>query len=535
MKLSKLTRICAALMAFLMTFLVGCSNTQKQNSQVNTQKTSWDVTEYNLSEIVDAKGHYITDKLVPVTVSETRKVGEKRVAYYKGEPYLYYAVHVRYDHILSADLTDAQRHEFFDKEMRLAKEAGYDTVSLYFNLSRLYDGNKVDFSEIEYQYNLAKKYDLNFVITWFGHMVCGFGGYMSWEKDNLEKYPPLKDENGNIMYGTGYAEGKMIPDFSKGDFLKDEAFVIEQVCAWLNVNDKERRCIGIQIEDEPNNTEGGHGLWYSQYENVINFIGDLAEVVKKGPYSMLTYTTLMSSGWDSVVDGLDFKGQIARFMEQEYLDSVGYGTYTEKTDPRVSNIEQGDNPRFMVGFGGCVWSVTGQTNLLLANGYGICTYHLVQYGDTIPGAGGIYRWGGKNDPFQLRDGTQIVVGEYGGVLECVSTDFQIIAFSANEDMAYFNNDLKGVVSETKTLGKKFTFESNYATDKFGSTALLIKENDTTYYTYASKTATLTVEGGIKSASEGYYKNGKWVKNKDVTVVNGKITYEPGKAYKITVS
>ena len=65
--------------------------------------------------------------------------------------------------------------------------------------------------------------------------------------------------------------------------------------------------------------------------------------------------------------------------------------------------------------------------------------------------------------------------------------------------------------------------------------MLIKENSTTYYGYASKTAIISADDGIKSASEGVYKNGKWVKTKDVMVVDDKITFEAGKSYQFIIA
>ena len=93
---------------------------------------------------------------------------------------------------------------------------------------------------------------------------------------------------------------------------------------------------------------------------------------------------------------------------------------------------------------------------------------------------------------------------------------------------------KDFTESKELLGKKFTFSTECSKDRYGSTGLLIKENDTTYYTYASKTATITVAGGIKSASEGVYEDGKWVKIKDVAIVDGKMTYEAGKAYQFII-
>lgn len=548
MKYSIITRVSSLILTLTMFALVGCS---AENKTVTAQKTPWDVTEYDTSEIINQSGEFIVDKLTNVTVSELKTVGDKQVIYYLGQPYLFHAMHLRIDHLQSANLSNKRIKEVLEDGMRRVKEAGYDTVILYLGWERFFDGTRYDFSEIELQYNLAKKYDLKIMWNWFGYDVCGFGGYRDWQLNNLSKYPPLKDENGNIVYATGSSEGKPIPDLSVQAFIDVEVEAIQQLCAWLNVNDTDRRTIGIQLENEANHTEGGHGLWFSQYSSLKNLINELGKAVKEGPYSMITYTNLMAAGWDQIVEGLDFKGQVKGFIDLEYLDIVGYDVYTSNFDDgnlSISHIEQGDNPHLMVEFGACQWSVPGQTNVLLSNGYGIGYYQLVLYNDRSPNTCGLYSFGGSNNVFVFRDGSNHLEDgwEYNGELEVVASEFiimnnsikalsQLIAVSPNHNMTYLNKEMLSNTSQTNVdLGKNFTFKTDCGTDRYGATGLLIKETYNTYYTYASKTSTITVDGGIKSASEGVYKNGKWVKIRDVTIIDGTLTLEPGKAYQFII-
>lgn len=554
MKFPKITRFAALTLSLVIVFLVGCN---AKGAKVENKKTPWDVTKYNTVEIVDSDGQYITSKLIPATVAELKTVGDKKVIYHLGKPFLMRGMHFRYDDLETAKdyqyaynkITDSELKKMFDDGMRLIKESGLNTVSIYLSLGGMYDGNKVDFSLLEYQYSIAKKYDLNIVITWFGHMVCGFGGYQSWQKNNLDKYPPLKDKYGNPIYGTGSAAEKLIPDFSASGFIEDEKYVLQQICAWLNVNDTDRRTVGIQIEDEPNNAEGGQGIWYSQYSNVVNFIGEMAKAVKESSYSMLTYTTLMSSGWDQIIEGRDFAAQVKGLIDLPYLDSTGYGNYTLNETPHNTHIEQERNLPFYVGFGACQWNVPAQTNYLLSRGYNMCYYmlHRYVYDQTCdPDSTGLYYFESKDNPFVLRDGSHVLSGAYEGGGDVVASEFimmnhsilnlaELIAVSPNANMTYFNNLMEKNFVETKSLlGKGFTFSTDCSNDRYGSVALLINENDSTYYTYAMKTASITVEGGIKSASEGEYKNGEWVKTKDVKIVDGKLTYQAGKAYQFII-
>lgn len=551
MLIKKSIRLMAVVLALLTLSFTGCTD-KNNTANVDANKTPWAVTQYDSSEIIDNNGKFIIDKLTNATVAEMKRVGEKDVIYHLGKPYLFHAMHLRIDHLRSAGLSSTNVLRVLDDGMRRIKESGYDTVILYLNWGNLFDGLNYDFNDVKIQYDIAKKYDLKIMWNWFGYDVCGFGGYRDWQLKNLDKYPPLKDENGNIIYATKSAEGRPIPDLSAQSFIDVEVDAIEQFCAWLNVNDTDRRTIGIQLENEINNEEGGHGLWFSQYSSLINLINELGKAVKEGPYSMITYVNLMSSGWNQIVEGRDWNGQIKGMMDLEYLDIVGYDNYTAETNAgalSTSAVEQDGNPRVMVEFGPAAWSVPSQTNQLLSRGYGIGYYQLIMYynKNDLPGSEGFFEYGGSLDnEFIYRDGTRVLGGGYNGALDVIASEFiimnnsikslsQLIAITHHDNMTFFNQNMQNGFLETKTLlDKEFTFATDCAPEKYGSTALLLKENDTTYYTYASKTATITVEGGIKSASMGVYKDGKWVKHKDVTIVDGTLTYEAGKAYQIIV-
>lgn len=570
MTISKFIRILSISLVLLMVFLTGCTGNGK-NSGDELNVAPWAVTKYNTDEIVDENGEYIVDKLTPAQVVELKTVGDKQVIYHLGKPYLFHAMHLRIDHLQSArddayatnKITDSELKAIFDDGMRRIKEAGYDTVILYFSWSRFFDGEKYDFSELEYQYSVAKKYDMKIMWNWYGYDVCGYGGYREWQNKDWDKYPPLKDSDGNVVYSTAvWPEGsqwkgefKAIPDLSVQSFIDIEVEAINQFCAWLNVNDEERRTIGIQLENEPNHTEGGHGLWFSQYDALAHLLDELGRAVKEGPYSMLTYLNLMSAGWDQVDENGEktvFNKQVLGLIEKEYIDIVGYDFYDSTVSDEalsMSAIEQGDNPYLMVEFGSCVWAVPAQTNILLSKGYGIGYYHAVNYKYTNKDYvdSGFFSFDSKSNPYILRDGSHIISGGYhNGDLEVVASEFiimnqsikalsELIAVSANEDMIYFNNKMINDLTESKTLGgKTFTFDTEFANERYGATALLIRADDTTYYTYAHKTATITLDGGIKSASEGVYKDGKWVKIKDVEIVNGMMTYEAGKAYQFII-
>ncbi len=549
----KTSKFLSLALAVLMLLLSACSGGEKDNNSSKPEKLeAWAVTEYDKNEIIDKNGQYIIEKLTPTKVSELKAVNGKQIIYHLGQPYLFYAVHHRYDHLLSAKLDDATVKSTFDEGMRLSKEAGFETVVLYLNWERMIskDGKTFDFTELEYQYSVAKKYDMKIMLNWFGYDVCGFGGYRAWQKNDLEKYPPLKDEKGNIIYGTGFAEGKMIPDLSAKAFIDDEVYAINQLCAWLNVNDTDRRTVGIQIENEINNDEGGHGLWFSQYSNLINLINELAKAVKQGPYSMLTYVNLMGAGKDDIIEGRDFKEQVKGMIDLEYLDITGYDIYTEQLDIRADAIEQGDNPYLMVEFGPGVWCVPSQTNTLLQKGYGIGFYQLVMYNEKATSTGGLYRFGTTDNPYVKRDGTMIHQGgTYVGRPEILADEFfvmnrsvnalsQIIAVTPNKDMIFFNRSMKAVRKENKKLSDTiFKFSTDCGNDLYGGTGLMLKsqKEENTYYAYSSKKSEISPNNKeILSATSGIYKDGEWIASEKAEILNNSVILEAGKAYRFEI-
>ena len=133
MYFNKITRILAALMAFIMLFLVGCAGgkTPADSNGDAEKKLPWAVTEYDMDEIVDSNGKFIIDKLTNAKVTELKTVGKKQVIHHLGNPYLFRAIHFRYDHLISAKLDKQTREKTFEDGMRLIKEAGYNTVILY--------------------------------------------------------------------------------------------------------------------------------------------------------------------------------------------------------------------------------------------------------------------------------------------------------------------------------------------------------------------------------------------------------------------
>ncbi len=111
----------------------------------------------------NADGSYDISSLTPVKASYIKKQNGRQVIYHNGSPYLYYAMHLRIDHLRSTSDEDVAKLNF-DTYAKQLKEDGFDTMVIYLSWGRIYDGKKYDFSDLEFQYNVAKKYDLKIQI-----------------------------------------------------------------------------------------------------------------------------------------------------------------------------------------------------------------------------------------------------------------------------------------------------------------------------------------------------------------------------------
>lgn len=499
--------------------------------------------------LVNSNGSYNLKALTPIKVSEVKSQNGRQVIYHNGSPYLYYTMHLRLDHIKAA--TDEVFYKsFFEKAAKQIKDDGFDTIVIYVYWKNLYDGANYDFSELAFQYEVAKKYDLKIHINWFGCDVGGWGGYMPWQKENLEKYPPLRDEKGNYVYNN---QNELIPDFSNENFLKDGYDAIQQLCAWLNVNDTDRRTVAIQLENEPGgNAGGGQPYWMGQYKNIAAYLNNLGKAVKESSYSMVTYLNLMASGWNEKLDGLTFEERIHNLIDMEYIDIVGYDYYTSDPDARVYEIEYGDNLPVFVEFGPCTYIVPGQINHLFDIGYGLGFYQFINFSNTTSN-NGFYRFTDVMQRFIPRDGTQKTPAlkegaDTDGLAGKLEVDTQVIinqnkaikalseliATQHTDDIISINHRLVNGYNAAWECNKEDIYFNCKVKDQTNGGSALIITKDDDFYLYTTHTAKFTFENPITSVTVGSYKDGVWTSTGTVEVKDNTFTAKSGEAYQVVI-
>lgn len=480
-----------------------------------------------------------------IIASEMKTVGNRQVPYHNGKPYLYNPMHFRYDYLLNSLSPDAA-DKALDDGMRLIKEAGFSAVMIYVPWDKIYDGKKYDLTYFTKQFKLAEKYDLLVHIVWFGSNVCGFSGFKSWQTDH-EKYPALIGSDGAPVVGTGYAAGKQIPDFSNPIYAKEEGEAILEICKWLYDNDKAKRTVAIQLEDEPDNNEGGYGQWVGQFKNYVDHLNRLAKVVKESPYSMIAYVNIMSVGYSDTIEGYTYAQRIKYIAEQKYIDFVGYSYYTTENKTKMKELEFKGHFPCMVGFSTAPFSVPAQTLDGLAGGYGLCYY---QFFDTGTADTGFYSLASKDKVegtiFGKRNASiNLIDAPFNGALDNRTSEMidmnksinaisELIAVTDTKMMSAINNRQKVNDDVSKKIdGEKITMLYNSDTVKYGAVGFGLKADDGNYYTFATMTSSFTFTSDI-SVTVGKYVDGKWISEGEVEVKNKTFTAEGGKAYQVVI-
>ncbi len=476
-----------------------------------------------------------------IVASVLKDVNGRKVLYHNGDPYLFNAVHFRYDY-LEQYLVGEKPEKAMADGMRLIKKNGYSTVIIYVPWGKIYDGKKYDLTYFTKQFKEAEKNDLKVLINWFGSNVCGFGGFRSWQTDR-KKYPALKDEMGRPITGTS---GEEIPDFSVPIYLEEEGEAIQKLCDWLAENDKDRRTVAFQICDEPNNAEGGNGQWMSQFKNYADYMDGMGKIVKESNYSMVTYTVLMGAGYNDMIEGYNFDQRIKYLVDAPNIDFVGYSIYAPDTTPKFKPLEQEGNMPVFIGLNPSSWCTAGQALYSITNGYGYCHYQFVCHNGYD---GGYYSDKGEKDGdtvFGIRDGTEILVGsEFDGHLEVDQKEIvamntsifkmdELLATNIEKNMAVFNNRAKNDFDGKKTIDKEKVYMTyNNPDKKYGGCGLMLKADDGNFYGFATLNSTFRFTSDI-TVTEGYYEGDKWVSEKEVTVTDKSFAAESGKVYQIVI-
>jgi len=509
----------------------------------------------------DENGKIDISRLTPVTQSETVSENGRNYISFNGKPYFYNAIHWRYNYIkTNPNIDDADIMSIYEEGFRQAKSAGWKSMVQYVYWTDIFDGEKYDFSLIKKFYDLAEKYDMTVQINWFGYDNCGYGGYMPWQTDR-EKYPKLEVD----YQALGLPEE--LPDLSKDIFINEECEAVTQLMAFLNIYDTDRRTVLIQLENEPDNPEGGNGQWLSQFYNVVNLLDKIGQAVHNSPFKIVTRVNVTANGWNQEIEGLDYNERMSFALSKSGIDLLGRGFYDYGLNDQDEFDEYG-NILHTPEIGIVLQRYIGQAIESLSRGYGLGPYQLKNCSVNSNNSvflGGVndwsrstgqkisakyiysdndYKYGVKVDTSNV---SAINHSELYAMQKCINSVSDMLATLPRNRMAGFNTyqdayrltgDVKTEIRETKALNGRTVSYTFYNPDiEYGGAGMVLADYDDSYYIFATQdNSHFEFSDRIISAETGAFADGAWVSNGEYTPENGyTVTPKAGKVYRIRFS
>ena len=506
----------------------------------------------------DENGKIDISGLTPVTQSEVVSENGRNYIKYNGSPYFYNAIHWRYNYIkTNPNIDDADVMSIYEEGFRQAKAAGWNSMVQYVYWTDIFDGEKYDFSLIKKFYDLAKKYDMSVQINWFGYDNCGFGGYMPWQTDH-EKYPKL-----DVDY-QALGLPKELPDLSKDIFINEECEAITQLMAFLNIYDTDRRTVLIQLENEPDNPEGGNGQWLSQFYNVTNLLDKIGQAVHNSPFKIVTRVNVTANGWNQEIEGLNYNERMSFVLSKDGIDLLGRGFYDYGLNDQDEFDEYG-NVLHTPEIGVVIQRYIGQAIESLDRGYGLGPYQLKNcspnsnnsvflgdFNDWSRSTGqkinaeyiysdSDYKYGVKVDMTNVSAinhselyAMQKCINSVSDLLTTLPRDM-IVGFNTYQDAYCLTGDTKTEIKETETLNGKTVSFTFYNPDiEYGGVGMALTDYDGNYYIFATQdNSHFEFSEWILSLEIGAFVDGVWVSGGECTPDDEyTVTPKAGKVYRI---
>ena len=139
--------------------------------------------------------------------------------------------------------------------------------------------------------------------------------------------------------------------------------------------DTDRRTVLIQLENEPDNPEGGNGQWLSQFYNVVNLLDKIGQAVHNSPFKIVTRVNVTANGWNQEIEGLDYNERMSFALSKNGIDLLGRGFYDYGLNDQDEFDEYG-NVLHTPEIGIVLQRYIGQAIESLSRGYGLGPYQL---------------------------------------------------------------------------------------------------------------------------------------------------------------
>ena len=278
-------------------------------------------------------------------VSKVRYEAEHPYVEHNGEPYLMLPLQMRLDWIYEDTGGDIA---FIEENFADAAELGFQSVCIPIYWATIEPSQgEFNFSQMSIYYKYLEKYDLKVEWLWFGTNVCGSGGCApQWVKNAPDTYKRVVPE--------GYKGDGVWFDFSCKETLEAEKTAVGEMMKWLAQNDKQRRCVMIQVNNEVD--QGANNFQPDQTDEAQNFVGQwwqtkeghdkycwvngqreeffayesaLGDVIHSSPYNCVTRINVSGAGRNTIPElKLDYED----ILDTSGIDIVGVDCYATKWD-----------------------------------------------------------------------------------------------------------------------------------------------------------------------------------------------------------
>lgn len=393
---------------------------------------------------------------------------------------------------------------------------GFNTISIPIHWREV-EPNKdqFDWTVLDEHLSLATKYNLKMELLWFSQ---NSGGQVQWLKSNQLRVPdyvlysPAKDSKTTASeFSIRRDMSDYTMDLDDKKLMEREAYVLgkvmEHIAVWDKANGSKHTVVGVQLGNEVTGYDFNSETYSSA--QVISYLSQLGQAVKKSPYSVWTR---VNSIW-GMEQGRIEVNEALRSVYGSGIDFVGIDLY--KASPSIIQSVlpyKGSNYRMIME---CEAEVSNAARIQLAALSGNNAYD--HYDMCGPDGHGLYDRD-KNNGFTPHGK---YIEEVRVVNKLLNSDIVDVALNA-QGYGLFVHNWAGNSKQTTigVEGVKFTPKdstSQAISILRSNTEIVLMNTNGGVFTYPESL-------NIKSASVGYFdSNNRWVKQGDISYSNTSIT------------
>lgn len=347
----------------------------------------------------------------------------------------------------------------YEEYMKRSVEVGYKvfTFWLYWSSIEQKEG-QTDFKIIDRMLYLADKYDVKLDIVWGGTDFC----------DHLDpRFAPewilnrhdwhLKDSVGNCVVASGFDMGPCCAfDPVNKELFKKEKRILQQLFEYIELHDRNRSIIMIQIENEINIQ------WYHGCKNkVLEYINMLASAIKE-VYQIATRVNIFSREMDTDIDCL------------QNVDAHGLDTYDERVSVTRRTMSDSRNSKMKyIAENAGYKNSTEHIITALVNG-GFYNIYKIDIETVFPEKPCVYGRDWAMEPHTIR---------IKNLNEALNKESQLITVSPKEKMVDFNCELDFGPQQVYETQKYLSYHNISFKTEDGAVAMVV-ECDNTFYCFA---------------------------------------------------